>query len=221
VDIRERGSQTKPYTVIRDAAGLVSLVQHGVLEFHLWGARADNVEAPDRMVFDLDPAPVVSWERVRAGARALRALLEDVGLESWIKTTGGKGIHVVVPIARRSTWEEVSGFARALAERMAREAPGEYLARASKAARKGKIFVDWLRNTRGATAVAPWSSRARPTAPVSAPIAWEELDRLTSGDQFHVADVPALISRRTRDPWRGMLASKQRLTRSMTARLEA
>jgi bifunctional non-homologous end joining protein LigD len=221
VDIRESGGAKKPYTVVHEAAGLVSLVQHGILEFHLWGARADNVEAPDRIVFDLDPAPDVPWKRVREGARRVRALLEEAGLESWTKTTGGKGIHITVPIARRPAWEDVSRFARALAYYLERTEPTRYLAKASKTARKGKIFVDWLRNTRGATWVAPWSTRARPEAPVSVPVSWEELDRLKGGDQFHVADVPGLIAKRKQDPWSGMLASKQRLTRAMTTRFEA
>jgi len=220
VDIREANGAKKPYTVVEDAAGLVSLVQHGVLEFHLWGASADNVEAPDRIVFDLDPAPEVPWKRVREGARALRQILEGLGLESWIKTTGGKGLHVVVPIARRSTWDDVSAFARALAYHMEAEQPARYLAKASKAARKGKVFVDWLRNTRGATWVAPWSTRARPNAPISVPIAWEELDGLKSGDQFRVSQLASLLSKRRKNPWEGMLESRQRLTRAMTAKLE-
>jgi bifunctional non-homologous end joining protein LigD len=220
VDIREGSGEKKPYAVVQDAAGLVSLVQHGVLEFHLWGARADNVEAPDRIVFDLDPAPEVSWKKVQEGARALRVLLQEVGLESWIKTTGGKGLHVVVPIARRSTWDDVSGFARALAHHLERTDPTRYLAKASKAARKGKVFVDWLRNTRGATSVAVWSTRARANAPISFPVAWDELDRLKSGDQYRMVDVAKLVSKRKQDPWSGMLTSTQRLTRAMTARLE-
>jgi bifunctional non-homologous end joining protein LigD len=220
VDIREANGAKKPYTVVQDAAGLVSLVQHGVLEFHLWGAQADNVEAPDRIVFDLDPAPEVPWKRVQTGARELREVLEGLGLDSWIKTTGGKGIHVVVPIARRSTWDDVSAFARALAYHMEAEQPARYLAKASKAARKGKVFVDWLRNTRGATWVAPWSTRARPNAPLSVPIAWEELDGLKSGDQFRVSQLSTLLSKRRKDPWDDMLKSRQRLTRTMTAKLE-
>jgi len=158
---------------------------------------------------------------VQEGARALRVLLQEVGLESWIKTTGGKGIHVVVPIARRSTWDDVSGFARALAQHLERTDPTRYLAKASKAARKGKVFVDWLRNTRGATSVAAWSTRARPSAPISIPVAWDELDRLKGGDQYHMVDISKLISKRKHDPWSGMLTSTQRLTRAMTARLEA
>jgi bifunctional non-homologous end joining protein LigD len=221
VDIRESSGETKPYAVVRDATGLVALVQHGVLEFHLWGARADQVESPDRIIFDLDPDPSVPWKRVQEAALALRTLLQASGLESWLKTTGGKGLHVVVPIARRSTWDEVSGFARAVAYHFAGVHPEQYLARASKAARKGKIFVDWLRNTRGATAVAPWSSRAREGAPVSVPVGWEELPALKRGDPFHVTDVLTLVQRRKgKDPWSAMAASRQRLTRAMTAKLE-
>lgn len=220
VDIEEGKGGVQPYTVIDETAGLVSLVQHGVLEFHLWGARADQLEAPDRIVFDVDPAPDVSWPRVREAARLLRGVLESLELESWIKTTGGKGLHVVVPIERRSSWEDVSGFARALAQRVAREAPSRYLATASKSARQGRIFVDWLRNTRGATAIAPWSTRAREGAPVSAPIAWDELDRVKGADQFLLKGAVALARRRKTDPWASLLKTKQRLTQSLTAALE-
>jgi bifunctional non-homologous end joining protein LigD len=221
VAIREADGEQRPYTVIDDAAGLVSLIQNGVLEFHLWGSRADQVEAPDRIVFDLDPAPGVVWARVQEATRMLGELLRALGLESWIKTTGGKGMHVVIPIARRSSWEEVTAFARAVGHRMAREAPERYLAKASKAERKGKIFIDWLRNTRGATAIAPWSTRAREGAPVSTPISWDELGRLKRGNQYNVESALALARRRKRDPWTDLLKSKQRLTRAMTAALEA
>ncbi|HEV8600314.1 MAG TPA: non-homologous end-joining DNA ligase [Gemmatimonadales bacterium] len=221
VDIEEGKGGVRPYTVIVEAAGLVSLVQYGVLEFHLWGARADQLESPDRIVFDVDPAPGVSWGRVREAAKLLKGMLETLGLESWIKTTGGKGLHVVVPIERRSSWEEVSGFARAVAYRIAREDPARYLATASKAARQGRIFIDWLRNTRGATAIAPWSTRAREGAPISMPIGWEELDRLKSGDQFLLRGAVALARRRKPDPWASLLKARQRLTRSLTAALEA
>jgi len=221
VDIREGKGTVRAYTVIHDVTGLVGLVQHGVLEFHLWGARADRLETPDRVIFDVDPAPEVDWQRVRGAARLLREVLDTLGLESWVKTSGGKGLHVVLPIERRSSWEEVAAFARALAYRVAREAPDQYLATASKAARKGKIFIDWLRNTRGATAIAPWSTRAREGAPISVPLDWNELDRLKSGAQYDVKQGPALARRRKPDPWDSLLKSKQRLTRSLTAALEA
>jgi bifunctional non-homologous end joining protein LigD len=221
VDIEEGKGGVRGYTVIYEAAGLVSLVQHGVLEFHLWGARADQVEAPDRIVFDVDPAPDVSWGRVREAAKLLRGVLGALGLESWIKTTGGKGLHVVVPIERRSSWQEVAGFARAVAYRIAQDDPASYLATASKAARKGRIFIDWLRNTRGATSIAPWSTRAREGAPISLPIAWEELDRLKGGDQFLLKGALALAKSRKRDPWASLLKARQRLTRVLTTALES
>lgn len=219
VDIREGSGAVRAYTVIQDVAGLVSLVQHGVLEFHLWGSRADRVDSPDRIIFDVDPAPDVPWSRVKQAAKLLRRILNSLGLEAWLKTTGGKGLHVVIPIERRSSWAEVSGFARALAYRMAREDPEHYLATASKAARRAKVFIDWLRNTRGATAVAPWSTRAREGAPISVPIGWDELDGLEGGDQYHVQDAPLLL-RRKRDPWASLLTTRQRLTSSLTATLE-
>ena len=220
VPIREAKGSLGKYTLVRTATGLVSLVQHGVLEVHLWGSRADRLEAPDRIVFDVDPGPGVTWKRVREAAGLLRALFATLGLSSWLKTTGGKGLHVVLPIARRSSWEEVSAFARAVAQRLAREDPGSFLASASKAARRGRIFVDWLRNTRGATAIAPWSTRARPGAPVSVPLAWEELDRLKGGDQFGLAQAQALAQGRRRDPWAALSGARQRLTPAMTAALE-
>lgn len=219
VDIKESSGATGVYSVVRDAAGLVSLVQFGVLEVHTWGARADQVESPDRIIFDLDPGPGVSWARVRAGAERLRDLLSEVGLESWLKTTGGKGLHVALPIARRSSWAEVSAFARAVAERLVADQPERYLSRASKAARAGKIFVDWLRNTRGATAIAPWSTRAREGAPVSAPIPWKDLATLKGADQYTVENTHALVQRLTRDPWGEMVRSKQRLTATMVKKI--
>ena len=215
VSIREAKGTVRPYSVVKDVGGLVSLVQHGVLEIHVWGSRADDIERPDRIVFDLDPGPGVGWRRVVAAARELRERLGGLGLETWLKTTGGKGLHVVIPMERRSTWDEVSGFARALAYGMARENPRRYIATASKAARKGLIFLDWLRNTRGATAVAAWSTRAKPGAPISVPVEWGEIDQLRSGDQYRVGNVLELISRRSKDPWAGLARARQRLTRSM------
>ncbi len=221
VEIKERSGATGVYTVLHDAAGLVSLVQHGVLELHIWGAREDDVESPDRIIFDLDPAPGVSWARVREGALRLRELLGQLGLETWVKTTGGKGLHVALPIARRSTWGEVSAFARAVAYRLSDEEPERYLAKASKADRKGKIFVDWLRNTRGATAIAPWSTRAREGAPISAPFAWKDLATIKRGDQYTIENAHALAGKQRKDPWEGMLSNRQRLTAAMLKKISA
>jgi len=221
VDIKEGSGKEGAYTVVHDAAGLVSLVQHGVLEIHLWGAREDDVDSPDRIIFDLDPSPGVTWARVTEGALRLKTVLEELGLETWIKTTGGKGLHVALPIARRSTWSEVSSFARGVAQTLSEEEPEKYLAEASKAERKGRIFVDWLRNTRGATAIAPWSTRARAGAPISAPIAWKDLPALASGDQYTVENAHALAGKQKQDPWEGMLTSKQHLPAAMLGKLTA
>ncbi len=201
----------RPYAVVEDVEGLLALVQIGALEVHHWGARADRVEAPDRIVFDLDPGAGVSWAALCAAAGEIRALLAEVGLESWVKTSGGKGIHVVAPIERRATWAQVSAFTRAVAETLEEHAPDRYLSRAAKAARSGRIFIDWLRNTRGATAVAAWSTRARPGAPVSLPCSWAALAGLGRADALGVAAVLADGVPYRTDPWRGMLTTRQRL----------
>jgi bifunctional non-homologous end joining protein LigD len=206
------------HVVIHDVEGLIALVQWGVMEIHAWGARADDPERPDRIIFDLDPDPAITWQKVKEAAAGVRGLLEGLGLASWLKTSGGKGLHVVVPIARRSSWDEVSAFARAVAEHMQAEFPDRFIAKASKSARRGLIFVDWLRNTRGATSIAPWSTRARAAAGVSVPIPWSRLEKLKAGDEF------TLLSIRTKplqggDPWKEMLAAKQGLTKAMLAKL--
>lgn len=206
------------HVVIHDVEGLIALVQWGVMEIHAWGSRADDPERPDRIIFDLDPDPAITWQQVKEAATGVRGLLEGLGLASWLKTSGGKGLHVVVPIARRSSWDEVSAFARAVAEHMQAEFPDRFIAKASKAARRGLIFVDWLRNTRGATAIAPWSTRAREAAGVSVPIPWSRLEKLTAGDEY------TLLSIRAKppgggDPWKEMLAAKQGLTKTMLAKL--
>ncbi|HEX3928216.1 MAG TPA: DNA ligase D [Gemmatimonadales bacterium] len=218
VSITEKNG-TREYLVVNNAAGLVSLVQFGALELHLWSVRADNVEAPDRVVFDLDPGDGVPWSRVRDAARDVRGVLQHLGLESWIKLTGGKGVHVVVPIARRGTWEEVSSFARALAEYMAARDPAQYVSRMAKAERGGKIFIDWLRNTRGATWIAPWSTRARAGGAVSAPLPWTRLAATRAANQ--VTLVSLMKGRRPADPWAAMLTTRQRLVPAMTKALAA
>jgi bifunctional non-homologous end joining protein LigD len=202
---------TRVYGVVDDEEGLLALVQMGVLEMHVWGARADKVERPDRIVVDLDPGAGVTWAQLCEAAREVRALLAQVGLETWVKTSGGKGIHVVAPIERRSTWDEVSDFARGVARALEEHAPDRYLSRATKAERGGKIFVDWLRNTRGATAVGVWSTRARAGAPVSRPCEWSELEGLERSDSLTVGDILHGALPYRKDPWAGMLKARQRL----------
>jgi bifunctional non-homologous end joining protein LigD len=199
------------YAAIADARGLPALVQMGVLEIHLWGALASNAEHPDRLVFDLDPAPELDFKATIAGARALRELLEELGLQSWVKTTGGKGLHVTVPIVPQAGWDEIKDFCRAVAEELTRREPERYLATMSKAKRKGKIFIDYLRNGRGATFIAPYSTRAREGATIAMPIEWDELTAKFKPELFNVRSAEKYLNQRTVDPFASLLKSRQKL----------
>lgn len=218
VRLQEKG-KTKHYTAVGNLRGLLGLVQMGVLEIHVWGSRVDRLERPDRIVMDLDPAPDVPWEAVIEAALVVRERLRQLGLQSWVKTTGGKGLHVVVPLVRRSGWDEVKPFARALAQEMERRQPRRYVARMAKAQRKGRIFVDYLRNGRGATAICPYSTRARPGAPVSTPLAWEELSASLRSDDFTVRNLPERLARLSRDPWADFADVRQSITVAMKREL--
>jgi bifunctional non-homologous end joining protein LigD len=208
--VREKGE--KPMFAVGDLDGLIALVQAGVLEIHVWGTTMDRLDSCDRLVFDLDPAPEVAWSAVVAAAREVRARLGELKLESFLKTTGGKGLHVVAPI-EPAPWELAKPFARAVAEAMARDAPDRYVAMATKKRRTGRIFVDYLRNGRGATAIVAYSTRARPGASVSVPIAWSELGALTSASRYTVDNLATRLSRLRRDPWADIARLKQRLPR--------
>ncbi len=217
--VREKAG-TEEYLVLGGVSDLISLVQMSVLEIHVWGSRADRIEKPDRLIFDLDPGEDVEWPRVVVAAKEVRLLLEELGLESFLKTTGGKGLHIVVPIQRRTSWEDAKAFCRAVADLMVAAAPDRYIATMSKAARKGKIFVDYLRNDRGATSVAPYSTRARKGATVSVPIAWDELNARLRSDHFTVDNVPARLAKLKRDPWADLPNVRQSITASMVRRLK-
>jgi bifunctional non-homologous end joining protein LigD len=208
IEVREKSGLSE-YLVVNNLAGLIALVQFGALELHVWGSRADDIEHPDRLVIDLDPDPAVSWKRVIEGAYRVRDALQELDLVSFVKTTGGKGLHVVVPIVRKHSWEDVKEFTQALAEWIAAAAPDRYVANMSKAARRGKIFVDYLRNQRGATSVAAYSTRARPGATVSMPVHWAELKSLKSPAEFNVQNVQAHLAKPRRDPWAKMPGIRQ------------
>lgn len=199
--------------------GVLYLVQIGVLEIHTWGSRRDRLERPDRMILDLDPAPELPFSAVTEAALRIRARLAGLGLESFVKTSGGKGLHVVVPLTRGSTWDEVHDFSRALATEMTRQEPDRYLATASKAERAGKIFIDYMRNAYAATAVAEYSTRARSGAPVSTPLDWKELEGGIDPADFTVRTVPERLRTLKRDPWRAYSTTRQRLTKSARAGL--
>jgi len=206
---KERGA----YFYAASAEGLLALVQLGVLELHVWGSRAARVEHPDLMIFDVDPDVGLPWKRVVEGCLRLRARLAELGLRSWLKTTGGKGMHVCVPLGRRQDWDEVKEFSRALSADLAVHEPEKYTTNLLKAQRRGRIFIDYLRNGRGATAVAAWSTRARPGAPVSMPLAWEELDLSLRPDAWTVKNAAERLD--LPDPWPGFAACRQTITTDM------
>jgi bifunctional non-homologous end joining protein LigD len=211
VQVREK-NKTENYVIADDVAGLISLAQIGALEIHAWGSRADKLERPDRLIFDLDPAPDVPWNQVVQSARQVRQFLEELGLESFVKTTGGKGLHLVVPVDRRHDWDEAKAFCKSVADTIVAADPERYTANMSKAARPGKIFIDYLRNGRGATAIVPYSTRARPGAPVSVPLTWEELSARTTSDRFTVRNVGKRLASLKRDPWAEIFAMRQSFT---------
>ena len=203
---------------VSDRSGLVMLAQLGVLEIHPWGARHDRLDRPDRLIFDLDPDAAVPWEQVVDAARLMRQQLERLDLASFVRSTGGKGLHVVVPLQRRSDWTQVKAFARSMARRFTRRWPERFVATASRAGRRGKIYVDYLRNSRGATAIASYSTRARRGATVAMPLAWDELNAVRRPDGFRVDNVPARLAALSRDPWNDFFRVQQSLTK---ARLRA
>lgn len=195
VAIREKDGSTEPYLWIDDAEGIRACVQMGTIEFHGWGARSDDVERPDRMVFDLDPDEALDFADIRRAAEHLKRRLADLGLASFAMLSGGKGIHVVVPLTPGADWPQVKSFAERFARVLATAEPDRFTATMSKAKRKGRIFIDWLRNQRGSTAVLPYVVRARPGAPVAAPVAWSELGDIDAPDAFTLRDADTLIAR--------------------------
>lgn len=207
--IRERKGGTKEYLYLSDLRGLIAAAQIGVLEFHIWGSHIDDIEKPDRIVFDLDPDPSVDFESVKVGALLVRDVLDALGLVSFPLLTGGKGVHIVAPIRRQYEWPVVKAFCGALAERIAEEDPDRYVATMSKSRRTGRIFVDHFRNERGSTAIAPYSPRAREDAPVAWPVTWKSLRRFKAANEITVANARKQIGKA--DPWEGYAETRQRL----------
>ncbi|HEX6376537.1 MAG TPA: DNA ligase D [Allosphingosinicella sp.] len=195
IPIEEKKGQIEDYVYVEDTAGIVACTQMGTIEFHGWGSKTDDVEKPDRLVFDIDPDEGLDFAQVKRTARDLHRHLADMGLQSFPMTTGGKGLHVVVPLKPQAGWAEVKDFAQRFAIALATAEPERFTANLAKAKRKGRIFLDYLRNQRGATAILPYSARARERAPVAAPISWDELDDLRSGAPFTVRDGDLLLER--------------------------
>jgi bifunctional non-homologous end joining protein LigD len=202
----------EPYLYIEDVAGLIAMVQMGTLEIHPWGVTVERPDKPDRIIFDLDPDESLGFADVVAAAHEVRERLAALRLTSFVKTTGGKGLHVVVPIEPVTPWREAKAWAKRLSELMAADAPERYLTRISKAERSGRIFIDYLRNDPTSTAVAPYSTRSRPGAPVAMPLAWEEVVPSLNPAEFSVHTAPARLANAA-DPWVSMLEIRQRLPR--------
>jgi bifunctional non-homologous end joining protein LigD len=208
IRIKEK-SGADDYLYVEDIGGVIAAVQMGVLELHIWGSHVGAVEKPDRMVFDLDPDEGLSFTKVKEAALDLKKRLEGFDLESYPMVSGGKGIHVVVPLAPKHSWDEHRAFSEALARLMEEDEPERYVATMSKKKRKGRIFVDYLRNQRGSTAISPYSTRARKGAHIAAPIAWRSLAKLKNAHPFGVRDAAKL--NRQGDPWKGYFSRKQSL----------
>jgi bifunctional non-homologous end joining protein LigD len=204
---------------VKDLAGLLGLVQVGVLEIHTWGSRVDEIEKPDRLVFDLDPGPGISWEQVCEGAIEVCDFLGDLGLATFTKATGGKGLHVLSPINRRQSWDELKEFTGAIARLLVQRRPDRYVATMTKSRRQDRIYIDFQRNGRGATFVAPYSTRARAGAPVSTPISRTELEAAVRPDEFTLLTLPTRLARIADDPWKNLATARRTITASMLRRI--
>jgi bifunctional non-homologous end joining protein LigD len=200
---------------VPSAKAIVSAAQMNVIEFHTWNALTKNIDKPDRIVFDIDPGEGVGWTQVQEAAAIVHSFLTDLKLQSWLKTSGGKGLHVVVPIAPRHEWAVVKSFSQAVVQHLARVVPARFVAKSGPSNRVGKIFVDYLRNNHGATTVAAYSARARPGLGVSMPVAWDALGALKSGAQWSIATAREHLSFHPNDPWADYWTSKQALKPAM------
>jgi bifunctional non-homologous end joining protein LigD len=218
--IREK-TKTGEYLIVDTLPALIGLVQIDVLEIHTWNSRCARVEQPDRIVIDLDPGEDVGWPEVVGAARIVRQMLTALDLTSFVKTTGGRGLHVVVPVTARADWAECLAFARAFAQALVRRRPELFTERFAKVGREDKILIDYLRNNRTNTSIAAFSTRARPYAPVSVPIAWSELSTARTPDRFTIHTVPGRLAKLKIDPWSDYWKSRQTLPRQAVRALES
>ena len=210
VKIQEK-TKVGEYMVVDTLEGLVSLAQMNVLEIHTWNSTIDRVERPDRIVFDLDPGQRVGWTQVIAAAKEVRKVLTAIRLKAWVKTTGGRGLHIVLPIVPDLDWSECLEFSHAIATLMVEQSPAKYTTDFRKAGREDKILIDYLRNNRTNTSISAFAVRAREGAPVSMPIDWADLKPSLKPERFTVRSAAAYLARRRADPWRDYHRSKQQL----------
>jgi bifunctional non-homologous end joining protein LigD len=214
IEIEEKGA-VRYYVYVRSLADILALVQHGVLEFHAWGCQVEDIEHPDLLVFDLDPASEVAWEEVLRTARELRDRLQELGLRAFPRTTGGKGLHLVVPLRPEADWDTVKAFARAVVEQHAQDEPRLLTTNMAMSKRHGRIYLDYLRNSRGSTAIACYSARARPGAPVAVPLRWDELSPAVRSDHYTVETLQRRLGALKADPWEGFFEEAVPLSASL------
>jgi bifunctional non-homologous end joining protein LigD len=220
IPIKEKlDAEIKNHMYVTDAAGMAACVQMNTLEFHIWGARISNVEKAERIIFDIDPDEGLGFAEVRAAAVSIREALGDWGLESFPMMTGGKGIHVIAPLRAITEWPQIKDFCHAFADRLEATQPERFTANIRKVARKGRMFVDYLRNERGSTAIAPFSTRARKGCPVAVPIGWNELDDFDRANSFTLELAAARAQEK--DPWPNYHKISQSITKRMVEKIEA
>ncbi len=220
VTITEASGKKASYFTVSDLAGVIAGVQMNVLEFHIWGSRVDNIEKPDRLVFDLDPDVGLPFADVRDAARDIAERLRALGLESLPMLSGGKGVHVVVPLKRRAAWPKVKAFSKSFTTALEADFPDRYVANMAKAKRSGRIFVDYLRNERGSTAIAPYSTRRHENAPIATPLTWEELRSVEAANTFTVK-TPRDRLEGGGDPWSGYFDIEQSITDAIVGQRRA
>jgi bifunctional non-homologous end joining protein LigD len=218
LQIAEKDGEKESYFYIEDLAGLIAGTQMNVLEWHLWGSLTKDVEKPERIIFDIDPDEGLGFEHVRSAATDIRIELEAWGLKSYALVSGGKGVHVIAPLRPTTEWPEVKAFCKTFAQRLAEKYPDRFTANMSKAKRRGKLFIDYLRNERGSTAIAPWSSRSRQGAPAAVPVSWDELETIQAANQFTLADAAERAKRP--DPWKGYFDTTQSITKAMRSAVD-
>jgi len=213
--VRRLKSSKSAYIYADSMDAVISAVQNNAIEFHTWGATVPDIQHPDRITIDLDPGPGVSWAQLAGAAGLTRTLLDGLGLESFLKTTGGKGLHIVAPIEPQLGWDEVKEFTRLVAVMLRKAQPDLFIEKMAKDRRDGKIFVDYLRNSETASAVSAYSARARKDAGVSTPVEWDELGRADLRERFTVLTVPKRLAKLTLDPWAEYRSTKQSVTPAM------
>ncbi|MDD4893221.1 MAG: non-homologous end-joining DNA ligase [Candidatus Rickettsiella isopodorum] len=215
VTLPDKTDKSEPYLYIKDKSGLMALIQLGVLEIHPWASQIDKIEKPDFITFDLDPGLQVEWKSVIETAFLVKDHLQKLNLKSFVKTTGSKGLHVVVPIKRLYSWDKIKVFSHAFVKYLSIQNPQLIVANMSKTKRRGKIFVDYLRNQRGASSIAPYSTRIKENATVATPLAWEELNARIKSDSFTVKNLPQRLAQLKHDPWTDFYQLKQKLSLPM------